>query len=603
MVGIAERRVDWASSAASHPTVRRYRTYWSAGDVPFVLFDRQDVRSGSATASSRGNMTQSTLTYGTAVHLRSCEDGGGRLAAEGSVSANRDFAGYDEVEFVVTRPVDMPDAPSAQWVLVSADGKDFGDDVLVGDWVHLRNLSSTRGYLDSCGWIKWTAPFSSLKGAVDCGVFTHRDERRDGGSTGKWRIGGPGMAVGQPLGAGASISLENGYSGAGHLVAYGKTSTTAGFQALSKFHRFAFTSTESELTSGRGAWTITPVPVPGALVPLQTPTTLKNDFVATLTGTAIKGAPYEIHYDTGSWSLNVPDEAVGVVTELDANAVGVLGRPARRVKGTIGLASVDGTTTYSVDDFEFFALKAPNDKADRTAAYNAGLMGAFPASTSGATANPLPLALVAKYAKDTTGKVTGFGYAMHGGRSYLFFGPDPAYVDDAMVWRTNIPTAYPSLPFFPESIPGFSVELTFSGGETVSVPGLAGTIDSGAPEMVLRLGSSDPQNSPALAKYFTTDGYWRNWRNADYAAAAKQVSDRCRVKVTFTDSSGNDTSYTFTAGSGSRAVAVGTWAGNVPWSETPARPKTRFTLGNTIFRYTSAIYYDLAQSRIGFRFR
>ncbi len=73
-----------------------------------------------------------------------------------------------------------------------------------------------------------------------------------------------------------------------------------------------------------------------------------------------------------------------------------------------------------------------------------------------------------------------------------------------------------------------------------------------------------PRTGAALGKYFTSDGYWKPWNNADYDRDAKMISDRCQVTVAFTDSTGAVSSYAFTAGSGSSAVAVGTWKGNVP---------------------------------------
>lgn len=57
-----------------------------------------------------------------------------------------------------------------------------------------------------------------------------------------------------------------------------------------------------------------------------------------------------------------------------------------------------------------------------------------------------------------------------------------------------MPLWQPGFPFFPEAIPGFEIGFRFSGGETLTVPGLLGTLDTGAPEMVLRLNEDDPQN-------------------------------------------------------------------------------------------------------------
>lgn len=543
------------------------------------------------------------LTYGSVVVLRNKAASGGFLDAHGDVRATPDFTSLDEIRFALTREDPVRGGAGSRWRIVSADGRKEGETVGSGDYVYLQSVADGAGYLDSCMWVKDLAPFmtpsTSYAGAVTCGVFTNASPKRQNGATGRWRIGGVDLTLGTPLTVGGAVTLENGYPGAGFLVGHGAVGDVPAFKQEAEYQAFAFTSADATTQRRSGTWSVETAPDLANMVPLRAATYVKNEFVATVSGKAISGGKgYEVHFDTGSWTLAVPEACLDPkgITVLDENAADALERPAKRVKGQIGLTAADGKTVHAIDDYEFFATKSVSAAVGER--YNSALMGGFPSASS---PKPLPYALAEKLAKD--GKITGFGIVSYGERSYLFFGPDPAAVDDRMRWRTDTSPWKPSEVFSPEAVPGFAVTLAWPDGKQVSVPGLMATLDTGAPQMVLRLNDKDPQTGD-LAAHFTTAGYWTSWKNADYDAAARQVVGPCTVTVTFTDSAGTASSYSFTADDDRNKVAVGTWNGNVPWPVgEPAKPRTRFNVGDTVFRLTSAVYFDIANKRVGIRFR
>lgn len=343
---------------------------------------------------------------------------------------------------------------------------------------------------------------------------------------------------------------------------------------------------------------------PASLIPLRSASYLKNHFVARLTGKAIAGdEEYEIHFDTGSWNLTIPygclNKDPGILTVLETD-VRVYGHLADKVKGEIALKSEDGQTTYSIEDYVFYALKNEDGSdmpCNRNQPFNAGLMGAFPGTGS------LAYALAEKYSQ-AKGLGFGMGLVSHAEKTYLLLGADPKIVTDRIHWRTDKPAwREQDTAFFPDAVNGFTIRLQFSNvADPIVVQDLSATIDTGAPEMILRLNAQDPQNTPTFSDYFTTQGYWIPWNNADYNQDARQITGSGIVTVEFKDSNGMVSSYSFEANDTTNVVAVGAWNGNVPWKITTDTPRYRFNLGETIFRYAPVVFFDVKNKRVGLHF-
>lgn len=352
---------------------------------------------------------------------------------------------------------------------------------------------------------------------------------------------------------------------------------------------------------------------PNPLIPLSSASYREHEFVAKLTGSAIKGdEEYEIHFDTGSWTLSIPYDCLekSKLTVVEQNVKDSWGKPADKVKGEIALKSHDGNTTYSIKDYVFFARKqddgsdAPCDRSDK---WGNSIMGAFPSAEPGTGLESLPYALAKKYSQEKKLDF-GIGIISQDDKSYLLLGDDQKVKTYSLKWRTDIPNWHKdTIAFCPEAVPGFTIRLKFTKlpepQNEIKVPELMATIDTGASEMVLRLGKENPQNTEFFSAYFTTEGYWKPWNSAVYNRDAKMVTGDCIVTVEFKDSHGDVSSYSFEANNTKNKVAVGAWNGEVPWGiKDPQMPQNRFNLGNTIYRYCPILFYDIKNKRVGILF-
>lgn len=136
---------------------------------------------------------------------------GGYLDAWGNVWSKREFKQITtETMFVSTHYDPNRDSGSGSWEIVSADGKDEDQPLVVGDRVHLRNKYPDAGYLDSCGWVKDLQIFKDFKDDQTTAIFTTKSPNRDYG-TGTWIIRSSTETDGSPVLEGDSIALENGF--------------------------------------------------------------------------------------------------------------------------------------------------------------------------------------------------------------------------------------------------------------------------------------------------------------------------------------------------------------------------------------------------------
>lgn len=367
------------------------------------------------------------------------------------------------------------------------------------------------------------------------------------------------------------------------------------------------------------------------MIPLKDATYRKNPFVATLKGNSIKKVvndggketPYEINFDTGSWTTSIPGGALDFdhLTILEKNIRDPWQKLADKVSGQLILESEDGETQYVVDDYIFFATKQdentymPDDRGLEWG--NSSIMGAFPSPQPGDKLPSLPYAIVQKYQPDNL----GFGfYSDHGNqisndksvplsKTYLSIGNQ---IDgtNPLSWRDDIPNwRAGELDFCPEATPGFKITIHFlpDYGERIeTASGLIATIDTGAPDLTLRLGESNPHLDRAFSPHFESKGPYPIWRNDPDADLGRALTNAI-VTVKFTDSEGETHFYTFVVGDdplGSpNTLFAGHWEGDVPWAVDDTKPKNRINLGNTLYLWCPVVMFDIKNKRVGIGFQ
>lgn len=189
-------------------------------------------------------------------------------------------------------------------------------------------------------------------------------------------------------------------------------------------------------------------------------------------------------------------------------------------------------------------------------------------------------------------------------------GNDPK-ISARLNWRNDVPLFRDRTGFVPEAVPGFTVTFSFPkvNARTVAdivVSNLIATIDTGAPELNLRLGSSDPHRQAAYQAFFTDKG--PGWMNAKYKAASLCAASGVAVRIGFTGSSGRSSSYQFTTSAFGASkipthVIAGDWSGSVPWAVGEDKPKNRINLGNTIYFFCPVYFWDITHKRVGIYFK
>jgi hypothetical protein len=349
-------------------------------------------------------------------------------------------------------------------------------------------------------------------------------------------------------------------------------------------------------------------------IPLRDAKHRKNMFVASLTGSAIRGAdPYEVNFDTGSSQLCLPYGCLDKtrLTVLERDVRDCWGTRADKVKGQIAMVSRDGKTTYVVDDYPFYATKDEDGSdlpADSTAPWNSAIMGAYPGPEA------FTYVLARKYCRN--GFIYGIVCENQSGdivtgwdafRAYLKIGIEPV-AGGKLNWHHYTPWFPGQTELQVVNLPGWALRLTFpkvNGKRTpdIVVPNQIATIDTGAPDLTLRLARDDPHRREPYKQFFADNG--PSWYRKDKCRVA---ADGVTVRVSFTGSSGQTSSYQWTVRDPKgryvpNGMIVGDWTAGIPWGEAPETPTNRLNLGNSIYYFLHAHVWDIANRRVGFWFR
>ncbi len=353
-------------------------------------------------------------------------------------------------------------------------------------------------------------------------------------------------------------------------------------------------------------------------IPLRNAVYRTHQFAVSFVGSAIKpsnGIPFfEANFDTGSWQTCLPYGALNKANLIvdAANIRTDWGTLADKVRGQLILKSRDGLTSYTANNFTFYAMKNEDgtDMADdRTIAQSNAIVGAFP------TRDSIVAVLTAKYS--TNGIGSGIISESPGGnfvanwsshKSYLKFGNDPAMAA-RLNWYNWSPWFTGQADFDPIVVPGFKVSYRFPAvaGQTypdIVMPNLIATIDTGAPDLTMRLGPNNPQLQAPYSQFFNSTRV-PSWYSTDNC---RVVNYGVNIDIEFTGSTGKTNSYSFpTADTNGQFLPntsfIGHWNSRVPWYPNSAdMPTNRMNMGNNIFFFCKVYYWDITNQRVGFFF-
>jgi hypothetical protein len=191
-------------------------------------------------------------------------------------------------------------------------------------------------------------------------------------------------------------------------------------------------------------------------------------------------------------------------------------------------------------------------------------------------------------------------------KAYLKIGLE-ASVAAQLNWHNYTPWFEGQTELQAVNIPGWTVTLSFPPVAGVALPDIVvsnqiATIDTGAPDLTLRLGKDDPHRRAPYHSFFNSKTpHWYD------KAKCQAGGDNITVRIAFTGSSGQTEGYQWTLRDPQgryvpNGLIVGDWTAGIPWGEGAETPLNRFNLGNSIYFYLQAHVWDIKNKRIGFHF-
>lgn len=587
----------------------------------------------------------------------------GTLYTQGYLRDVPEFKDLGDTSFVFAAAnTDRPTA-SDVWRIVAADlHTHFGDRVHYGDEILLLNDYQSCGYLDVRGRLQDVAQLRAVAGYLVVETSA-RPRLRDGSS--RWRVESAAKEPKKPgseVEEGDDIRLVSCYPGGGHLVAAGAKKEIGSLRDRpGPGDRLIVTSTAAGTEKDAGTWTITRSTTtapftfdPAKMIPLRAAQYRKDDFVVALTGSVFLSAdPYEVNFDTGSWTTSLPAGVIDrkKVTLLKEDVVDSWGMLSDKVQGDLSVTTADGTYLTAKNYVFFIRKTATNIDApdDRGKPWGNAIMGGFPSTEPGTSLVPFPLAITERM-DPKTGTTTAFteskkGFGIWTGfdhtpdaqstvghaieveacfdreiesdwaklRAYLKLGAPTTAEAHHLLWRhRDIPNAHPEVGFCPEMVPGFRISIDLDDPQrpgrkkSLESVDLKATIDTGAPHLTTRLTSADQHLAEEFASHFVAEGVWGGWNNKDYNADARSTVDAW-VTVEYSDDDGVTSRWAFAPKKGGERpptqAIIGRWAGNVPWPVAVGTPHDRCSLGNTVHFFCPAVQYDVENRRVGIAFR
>lgn len=235
-----------------------------SGKLYFALNNRRqkhhDISGGfviGVTLTRTAASERPEIKIGSVIHLKNqYSDDAGYLDAWGEVKNKPEFSQVPtELMFVSTHVNPNRENGSGSWKIISAVGKKDGETLVYGDEINLLNMYPDAGYLDNCGWLKDMPVFKDFAKAEKFAVFTAYSEDRDDG-TGTWIVSSNTEFDGSPVFEGASISLENGFSGGGFLDTKGRVNSLPAFVDYNGSLLVFIHESSASRRPNSGIWTI-----------------------------------------------------------------------------------------------------------------------------------------------------------------------------------------------------------------------------------------------------------------------------------------------------------------------------------------------------------
>lgn len=170
-----------------------------------------DARAAKQRSLLAATSDRNVIKIGSVVNLQNrYPNDGSYLDAWGQVWSKPEFKKVPtETMFVSTHRNANRDNGSGSWEIVSANGKNNGEPLVVGDRIHLSNMYPNAGYLDACGWTEHLPVFDKFVDQTGA-VFTTRSPNRDNG-TGVWIIRSSTAEDGRAVFEGDNIAIESSY--------------------------------------------------------------------------------------------------------------------------------------------------------------------------------------------------------------------------------------------------------------------------------------------------------------------------------------------------------------------------------------------------------
>ena len=229
------------------------------------------------------------IQVGSVIHLENEASNGGYLDIRGWVTEKEIITHYQNphaMALVSTHAIKNRSLGSGSWEIHSANGDALGKPIQIGSEVHLRNMSSDGGFLDTFEWARNLEHLKDYPMDVGNGVFTSTHPRRDGGETGTWIIK---SASGKPekrnLVKGDKIYLVNKFlllnkksEQVGYLRTHGVIHQHELFSDFDDGQRMVvFAGSEPSPTKGSPSWAVSTSRVPEDLYYLRGKVEIEND--------------------------------------------------------------------------------------------------------------------------------------------------------------------------------------------------------------------------------------------------------------------------------------------------------------------------------------
>lgn len=214
-------------------------------------FTNKNIAKSNTALSASLNIQGQPLKYGDRYYIKNIFGGGTYLETCGAGKC----ASGTKYSVTTNAEPDRFGHNTGTWIIVSASGKGEGKDVLIGDFVYLKNVYGGGSYLETCGAGKCA---SSTRYNVT--TNTRANANRDGHNTGKWEIvSGKGAGRGSQVRTDDFVHLKNTFGGGTYL-------DTCGNGACSCNTRYNVTTNTQANRGGEktGLWTFQVANVSGS---------------------------------------------------------------------------------------------------------------------------------------------------------------------------------------------------------------------------------------------------------------------------------------------------------------------------------------------------